>query len=106
MGARTPPGGVARRHNRKSTVMYCVRVRLTLLGPKDPKEEWYYLRFRPHGMARGYSPWTEDIREAKFWLYQDRPYHWLNIENRGVFNGEVLCLQRDDEVLKAQRDMR
>lgn len=87
----------------KSVVMYCVRVRIQLIGEEAP--QWRYLRFRPHPMARGYSPWTEDVREAKFWLYQDRPNEWLNIQNRHL-EGEVICLQRDDTVREAQKAMR
>lgn len=86
-----------------SKVMYCVRVEIRFMGEDAPRQ--VYLRFKPHGMTRGYSPWTEDIREAKFWLYKDRPYTWLNIQNRHL-RGEVLKLERDDAVIKAQKDIR
>lgn len=95
---------ISRAHTGKnSRVMYCVRVQLTLIGSPEP--EWYYLRFRPHGMGRGYSPWTQDPREAKLWFYKSWPYHWLNIANPHL-TGEVLCLHRDDEVRNAQKGMR
>jgi hypothetical protein len=87
----------------KSNVMYCVQVTITFIGEDEPST--VYLRFRPHGMDKGYSPWTTNPREAKFWLYKNWPYAWLNMENRHL-TGQVLCVVRDDDVLRAQKEMR
>lgn len=85
----------------KSSVMYCVRVEITFVG--ETELSVVYLRFRTH--PRTGSPWTQDPCEAKFWLYKSWPYSWLNMENPNL-KGEVICLQRDNAILQAQKSMR
>lgn len=93
-----------RRTNGKSNRMYCVRVVIQLMGEDAPKTR--YLRFRPHGMSRGYSIWTENPKEAKFWLYRCWPDAWVMEHQHLRVPMETVTLHRDDEALKAQKAMR
>ena len=91
-----------RNPDRTSNRMYCIRAQVQLMGEDVPRTR--YVRFRPHGMDRGYSIWTEDPKAARFWLYRSHPDAWVHMRNPHL-NAEVVCLYRDDEVIRAQKEL-
>lgn len=86
---------------RRSEKMYCCQADVQLIGEDAPKTR--YVRFRPHGMDKGYSVWTENVLEAKFSLYEG-PAWALSIKYK-AYNARTVVYQRNDSVLNAQKEM-